>query len=184
MRFPKTLTFLMLATALVFALPARAQHSHVAQGPHFGPAALPSNCNVKALPPEAQQKPVAPGFSPASAHVAASLPRHGGVKPPLRHADLKVSPTTPGTGPAKPFTPEQVVSMVRDEFGDKSGAKLIAHRGIDFAWREDFFQSLKPAAANEAFLNALHPPPSPQARERAKAGQPSAGTRLSGGPSV
>jgi type I restriction enzyme M protein len=31
---------------------------------------------------------VAPGFSPAR-DVAASLPRHGGVKPPLRHAALK-----------------------------------------------------------------------------------------------
>jgi hypothetical protein len=33
----------------------------------------------------------------------------------------------------KPFTQEQVVSMVRDGFGDESGAKLIEQRGIDFA---------------------------------------------------
>jgi hypothetical protein len=32
----------------------------------------------------------------------------------------------------KPFTQEQVVSMVRDGFGDESGAKLIEQRGIDF----------------------------------------------------
>ena len=93
------------------------------------------------LPLRAQQKPVAPGFSPAHAYVAASLPRHGGVKPPLRHADLKVSATTSGTRPAKPFTQEQVSSMVRDGFGDESGAKLIELRGIDFAPAEDFMQS-------------------------------------------
>ncbi len=56
MRFPKTLTFLILAAALVFALPVRAQQ--------------------------------------------------------------------------KPFTQEQVVSMVRDGFGDASGATLIEQRGI------------------------------------------------------
>jgi hypothetical protein len=61
---------------------------------------------------------VEPGLSPARADVAASLPRHGGVKPPLRHAEpsassgqaLKVGATTPGTTPAKPFTQEQVAA--------------------------------------------------------------------------
>jgi hypothetical protein len=114
MRFPKTLTFLILTTAFVFVLPAWAR-----------------------------QKPVAPGFSPARAYVAASLPRHfdvpwpswpcpsTGRMPVARfHADLKVSATTAGTSPgldgnaAKPFTEEQVASMVRDGFGDESGAKL------------------------------------------------------------
>jgi hypothetical protein len=87
------------------------------------------------LPPplRAQRKSVAPTLRSACADVAASLPRHGGVKPPLRHADLKVSATTPGTSPAKPFTQEQVSNMVRDRFGDESGAKLIEQRGIDFA---------------------------------------------------
>ncbi len=73
--------------------------------------------------------------------VAASLPRHGGVKPPLRHADLKVSATTAGTSPAKPFTQEQVSNMVRDGFGDESGAKLIEQRGIDFAPARDVPQN-------------------------------------------
>ena len=40
----------------------------------------------------------------------------------------------------KPFTQEQVVSMVRDGFGDESGAKLIEQRGIDFGPTEDFLQ--------------------------------------------
>ena len=110
MRFRKTLTFLILATGLAFALSAWAQ-----------------------------QEPVAPGLSPARADVAASLPRHGGVKPPLRHADLKVSATTAISNPAKPFTQEQVSNMVRDGFGDESGAKLIEQRGIDFAPSEDFY---------------------------------------------
>ncbi len=110
---------------------------------------------ILTLPLRAEQKNLVPGFSSACAYVAASLPRHGGVKPPLRRADLKVGATTPGTSPAKPFTKEQVSKMVRDGFGDESGAKLIEQRGIDFAPPEDFLQTLKAAGASEAFLNAL-----------------------------
>jgi len=55
----------------------------------------------------------------------------------------------------KPFTQEQVVSMVRAGLGDDSGAKLIEQRGIDFAPAEDFIQTLKAAGASEAFLKAL-----------------------------
>src|SRR5271157_3214461 len=55
----------------------------------------------------------------------------------------------------KPFTQEQVSNMVRDGFGDESGAKLIEQRGIDFAPAEDFYQSIKAAGASEAFLKAL-----------------------------
>jgi len=46
-----------------------------------------------------------------------------------------------------PFTQEQVSNMVRDGFGDQSGAKLIEQRGIDFAPAEDFLQTLKAAGA-------------------------------------
>jgi hypothetical protein len=45
--------------------------------------------------------------------------------------------STPDTSPAKPFTQEQVSNMVRDGFGDESGAKLIEQRGVDFAPAED-----------------------------------------------
>ncbi len=71
---------------------------------------------------------------------------------PLR---AQQKPVAPGLSPAKPFTQEQVVSMVRDGFGDESGAKLIEQRGIDFAPSEDFIQTLKAAGASEAFLKAL-----------------------------
>ena len=54
-------------------------------------------------------------------------------------------PVAPGFSPAKPFTQEQVSNMVRDGFGDESGAKLIDQRGIDFATSEDFLQTLKAA---------------------------------------
>jgi len=54
-----------------------------------------------ALSARAQQNPVAPGFSPAP----------------------------PAVRPAKPFTKVQVSSMVRDGFGDESGAKLIEQQG-------------------------------------------------------
>jgi len=82
--------------------------------------------------------------------------------PPLQKADLKVSAATPGLNPAKPFTQEQVASMVRDGFGDESGAKLIGQRGIDFAPSEDFIQTLKAAGASEAFLKALRAAKPPQ----------------------
>jgi hypothetical protein len=135
MRFRKTLTFLILATALIVA-------------PIAG----------------AQRKIVAPGLSPARADVAASLPRHGSVKPPLRYATLQGGATTA----AKPFTQEQVSNMVRAGLGDDSGAKLIEQRGIDFAPSEDFYQTLKAAGASEAFLKALRAtkPPEPASAKK------------------
>ena len=58
--------------------------------------------------------------------------------------------------------------MVRDGFGDESGAKLIEQRGIDFAPAEDFLQTLKAAGASEAFLNALRAakPPEPASAKK------------------
>ncbi|MFZ0964645.1 MAG: hypothetical protein WAO35_27620, partial [Terriglobia bacterium] len=90
--------------------------------------------------------------------------------PPLQNADLNPAATTSDTT-AKPFTQEQVVSMVRAGLGDDSGAKLIEQRGIDFAPSEDFMQTLKAAGASEAFLNALRAakPPGDQ-RYRASGG--------------
>ena len=168
MRFPKTLTLAVLVTALVPALPARARRNDVAQGPHFGPAAFPSVCVASALPLRARQEFQAPRSSPACADVAASLPRHGGVKPPLLRAALKDGATTAVSPAAKPFTQEQVLNMVRDGFGDESGAKLVEERGIDFAPSEDFLQTLKAAGASEAFLNALRAakPPEPASAKK------------------
>jgi len=67
-----------------------------------------------------------------------------------------------------PFTQEQVSNMVRDGFGDQSGAKLIEQRGIDFAPSEDSCQTLKAAGASEAFLNALRAakPPEPASAKK------------------
>jgi Flp pilus assembly protein TadD len=55
----------------------------------------------------------------------------------------------------KPFTQEQISNMVRDGFGDDSGAKLIQQRGIDFTPSESFLQNLQVAGAGAAFLQAL-----------------------------
>src|SRR5271157_4638739 len=74
------------------------------------------------------------------------------LAPPLK---AQPKPVAPGLSPAHPFTQEQVSNMVRDGFGDESGAKLIEQRGIDFAPSEDFYQTLKAAGASEAFLKAL-----------------------------
>ena len=131
---------------------------------------------ILALPLRAQQNPVAPGFSPARAYVGPSSagPRPNAVRPYVACAAALAPTVAAGTGPgtntspAKPFTQEQVVSMVRDRFGDESGAKLIEQRGIDFAPSEDFIQTLKAAGASEAFLNALRAanPPEPASAAR------------------
>ncbi len=120
---------------------------------------------ILTLPMPAQQKIVIPGVSPAQADVEAGFspaPDGSRSRQPshLRFSNtcgaaLKGAAITPGASPAKPFTQEQVVSMVRDGFGDESGGKLIEQRGIDFAPSEDFYQTLKAAGASEAFLNAL-----------------------------
>jgi hypothetical protein len=109
MRFRKTLTFLILAMGLVFALSAWAQQKSVGpSGAGLRPNAVrpyvACTAAMPALPPRAQQKPVAPGGT---------------------------SPGIAGS-PAKPFTQEQVSNMVRAGLGDESGAKLIEQRGIDF----------------------------------------------------
>ncbi|HMD86252.1 MAG TPA: hypothetical protein VKO18_16285 [Terriglobia bacterium] len=93
MRFPKTLTFLILATGLIVA-------------PFAG----------------AQQKNVGP---------SSAGPRPNAVRPYV--ACAAAMPALPARAQQKPFTQEQVSNMVRDGFGDESGAKLIERRGIDFA---------------------------------------------------
>ena len=70
--------------------------------------------------------------------------------------------TLPAWAQQKPMTQDQVQALVRDGFGDESGAKLIEQRGIDFAPSEDFIQTLKTAGASEAFLNALRAAKPPQ----------------------
>jgi hypothetical protein len=72
----------------------------------------------------------------------------------------------PAVAQQKPMTQDQVQALVRDGFGDESGAKLIEQRGIDFAPAEEFLQKLKSAGASETFLGALRaakPPEPPSA---------------------
>ena len=90
-RLPKTLILFLLAISFAFTLPARAQPGFV------GPGLSPDRPDVEA-------------GSPRHGSVAAGLSRHHdvGVKPPLRHADLKVGATA--ATPAKPFTQEQVAT--------------------------------------------------------------------------
>jgi len=117
------------------------------------------------LPMQARQRIVTPGVSPARADVVPtfrSAPRLSRFHQPTQlrfpnmyGAGLKPGATTAIPTPAKPFTQEQVSNMVRDGFGDESGAKLIEQRGIDVAPFEDSLQTLKAASAREAFLNAL-----------------------------
>jgi hypothetical protein len=101
MRFRKTLTSLILANALVFALSARASVGPSGAGPRPNAVRPYVACAAVLAPPAVPQELAAPGLSPARADVAASLPRHGGVKPPLRYAALQGGPTMPANSPAK-----------------------------------------------------------------------------------
>ena len=169
MRLPKTLSFFFLATALVYAPPAWAQQKSVRpNGAGRGPNAVRPYvaCAAKALPARGRKKSVAPGCRPARANVAASLPRHGGVKPPLGHANLKVSAKTSGTAPAKPFTQEQVVSMVRDGFGDESGAKLIERGELISPHSRILANASSPRPRSRHFLTRCAPPSPPSSRAR------------------
>ena len=148
MRFRKTLTLLILPTALIVASFAVAQPKTVG----------PSSAGPR---PNAVRPYVACAALMGGGAVAAVSDRRTAVgarqkaepRSALQSAALKDGATTATS--AKPFTQEQVSNMVRDGFGDESGAKLIEQRGIDFAPSDDFIQTLKAAGASEAFLAAL-----------------------------
>src|SRR5271157_2722962 len=112
---------------------------------------------ILTLPLQAQQKNVGP---------SGAGPRPNAVRPYVACAGAM--PALSPQAQQKPFTQEQVVSMVRDGFGDESGAKLIEQRGIDFAPADDFLQTLKAAGASEAFLKALRAakPPEPASAKK------------------
>ena len=61
----------------------------------------------------------------------------------------------------KPLTQEQVINLVKHQFGDARGARSIERRGIDFDPTPEFIESLKDAGANDVFTaalqNARHP---------------------------
>jgi tetratricopeptide (TPR) repeat protein len=62
-----------------------------------------------------------------------------------------------------PLTRAEIVHMVKNDFGDKTGAKFVGLRGIDFDPTPDFLESLKNAGAADSFIQALthakHPVP-------------------------
>jgi hypothetical protein len=169
MGFRKTLTFLILAAELVVPPFAGAQQRNVG----------PSSAGPR---PNAVRPYVAFAALRGGGAVAAVSDRRTAVgtrqkaerRSALQSAALKDGATAATSG--KPFTQEQVSNMVRDGFGDESGAKLIEQRGIDFAPSEDFYQPLKAAGASEAFLKALRAakPPEPARKE---ANEPSANIR-------
>ena len=158
-------TVLMFIIAVIPAPPASARQKNVG----------PSGAGPR---PNAVRPYVACAALKGGGAVAAVSDRRTAVgTPPLQKAErrsalqsaaLKGGATTAASPSAKPFTQEQVVSMVRDGFGDESGAKLIEQRGIDFAPSEDFYQTLKAAGASEAFLNALRAakPPEPASAKK------------------
>ena len=112
---------------------------------------------ISTLPIRAEQKGVGP---------SGAGPRPNAVRPYV--ACAAAMPALPAQAQQKPFTQEQVSNMVRDGFGDESGAKLIEQRGIDFAPSEDFYQTLKAAGASEVFLKALRAaqPPEPASAKK------------------
>lgn len=83
---------------------------------------------------DALRAAVAPGLSPAHADVAASLPRHGGVKPPLRDAALKGGSTTAGPPDSakKPLNQMQVFAALAGQVPSHRVTMLVQERGLDF----------------------------------------------------
>src|SRR5208282_450820 len=123
------------------------------------------------LPMRAQQRMVAPTLR--SAYCSGGVPtagRRSETAATVANASACAAMALPAGAQQnqKPFTQEQVVSMVRAGLGDDSGAKLIEQRGIDFAPSEDFIQTLKAAGASEAFLSALRAakPPEPASAKK------------------
>ena len=142
MRRRPVVTILMLIIAMILTLPLRAQQRIVA------PTLRSAFCSG-GVPTAGQRSETAATVANASACAAMALPAGAQQN-------------------QKPFTQEQVVSMVRAGLGDDSGAKLIEQRGIDFAPSEDFIQTLKAAGASEAFLSALRAakPPEPASAKK------------------
>lgn len=68
---------------------------------------------------------------------------------------LAFCPAIPARPQQKPLTKEQVINLVKNQFGDKTGARSIKQRGIDFEPTPDFLESLKDAGANDEFIQAL-----------------------------
>ena len=154
MRFRKSLSFFFLATGLACVLPAWAQ-----------------------------AKIVVPGFSPACAEVAASLPRHSGIKPPLRcrggikpplrcrggikpflrHADLNEAfleevSAAQSPEPAsmnKPLNQVQVFALLAGQAPSHRVTLLVQERGIDFEPTDDYLQEVRLAGGEEELINAL-----------------------------
>jgi hypothetical protein len=59
----------------------------------------------------------------------------------------------------KPLTQSQVMSLVLNQLGDETGAKVIQQRGIDFDPSPSFLKSLKDAGASDTFVQALQKAP-------------------------
>ena len=98
------------------------------------------------------------GFCPVRLGATENVgPSSAGLRPNAVRPYVACAAAMPAAPPgtAKALYPGAGRNMVRDGFGDESGAKLIEQRGIDFAPSEDFIQTLKAAGASEAFLNAL-----------------------------
>ena len=91
-----------------------------------------ANAWVFALSAWAQPKTVGP---------SSAGPRPNAVRPYVACAGAM--PALPPRAQQKPFTQKQVSNMVRDGFGDESGAKLIEQRGMTSPRRKTFLQSPK-----------------------------------------
>jgi hypothetical protein len=102
---------------------------------------------------------VEPGLSPAHARpaVAASLPRHGGVKPPLRDAALKGGSTAAGppASAKKPISQVQVFALLVGQVPSHRVTMLVQERGIDFEPSDDYLQEVRLAGGEDELISAL-----------------------------
>src|SRR5208282_3452877 len=182
MRFLKTLTFLMLATGLVFVLPAWAQQKSVGPsgaGPRPNAVRPYVACAgaMPALPPQAQQKPftqeqvnnmVRAGlgddsgaklieqrgidFAP-SEDFTQSLKAAGASEAFLK-ALRAAKPPEPASA-KKPLNQVQVFALLAGGVPSHRVTMLVQERGIDFEPTDDYLQEVRLAGGEDELISAL-----------------------------
>jgi len=178
MRFRKTLAFLILANALVFALSARASVGPSGAGPRpngrRGDPYVPCAAAMPAAPPRAQQKPftreqvsnrVRDGFGDESG--AKLIEQRGidfapaedfyqtlkaaGAGEAFLNALRAAKPPEPASA-KKPINQVQVFALLAGQVPSHRVTMLVQERGIDFEPTDDYLQEVRLGVVSSPFL--------------------------------
>ena len=159
MRFRKTLTFLILAMGLAFALSAWAQQKDVAPG--FSPAhpftqEQVSNMVRAGLGDESGAKLIEQrgiDFAP-SEDFYQTLKAAGASEAFLNALRAAVAPGF-SPAPKKPLNQVQVFALLVGQVSSHRITILVQERGIDFEPTDDYLQEVRLAGAEDELITAL-----------------------------